>query len=379
LIYRQTGDAQGDFIRTSDGLANSQRILTAQIENVKTSIGTALLPVATELFQFIGSQLIPLMTRFSDSFSKEAAPAIDGLRKVVVDFVLPALKNLWGFITEFIIPTIRNILSPVIDILRAGFQFLSDKVRENQAGFEVFFGVIQRVWQFIRDYLSPIIGGVLTTVLNLVFRAIGHIVDSFGKFFEMVGKVARFLGIDLDFSLEKSADKVNNLDSGIVDAYRSFQEQSRTVNQQVIPGLAALDVANEQSTGKINKVTDSAKKATAALKALAAAQGAAGVGGGGGGGGGGSNRLTGVASKAQLIGDFGGLLGGFNLSPSDPYHGFGKGDKLETFERNNTNVTINVNGTVLDPEGTARAIQDVLQNSAGRAGNLPLGALLGIE
>ena len=35
VIYEQTGDAQGDFARTSDGLANQQRILSAQIENVK--------------------------------------------------------------------------------------------------------------------------------------------------------------------------------------------------------------------------------------------------------------------------------------------------------------------------------------------------------
>jgi hypothetical protein len=97
LIYKQTGDAQGDFLRTSDGLANSQRILTAQIENVKTSIGTALLPVATELFQFIGSKLIPILTNFSESFSKQATPAIENMRKIVADFVLPALKNLMVF------------------------------------------------------------------------------------------------------------------------------------------------------------------------------------------------------------------------------------------------------------------------------------------
>jgi hypothetical protein len=47
LILQATKTAQGDFARTSDGLANSQRILAAEIENVKASIGTALLPVMT--------------------------------------------------------------------------------------------------------------------------------------------------------------------------------------------------------------------------------------------------------------------------------------------------------------------------------------------
>ena len=44
LIYKQTGDAQGDFARTSDGLANSSRVLKAQMADLQVSIGQALLP-----------------------------------------------------------------------------------------------------------------------------------------------------------------------------------------------------------------------------------------------------------------------------------------------------------------------------------------------
>lgn len=48
LIMEQTKTAQGDFARTSDGLANQQRIMAAQFENTKASLGTALLPVMTQ-------------------------------------------------------------------------------------------------------------------------------------------------------------------------------------------------------------------------------------------------------------------------------------------------------------------------------------------
>ena len=44
MIMEQTSLAQGDFARTSGGLANQQRILSANITNLKASIGTALLP-----------------------------------------------------------------------------------------------------------------------------------------------------------------------------------------------------------------------------------------------------------------------------------------------------------------------------------------------
>jgi hypothetical protein len=45
VILDQTKDAQGDFARTSDGLAGQQKILTAQLENLKTTFGENLLPV----------------------------------------------------------------------------------------------------------------------------------------------------------------------------------------------------------------------------------------------------------------------------------------------------------------------------------------------
>lgn len=49
LIFRQTADAQGDFARTSDGLANSSRVLNAQFQDLKATLGQALLPAVTKI------------------------------------------------------------------------------------------------------------------------------------------------------------------------------------------------------------------------------------------------------------------------------------------------------------------------------------------
>jgi hypothetical protein len=53
LIYKQTGDAQGDFARTSDGLANSSRVLKAQMADLQVSIGKALLPAVQAVLPVI--------------------------------------------------------------------------------------------------------------------------------------------------------------------------------------------------------------------------------------------------------------------------------------------------------------------------------------
>jgi hypothetical protein len=58
-IMRQTKDQQGDFERTSGGLANQQRILKAQFEDLSTSIGQKFLPMAVQVAQWANDSLIP--------------------------------------------------------------------------------------------------------------------------------------------------------------------------------------------------------------------------------------------------------------------------------------------------------------------------------
>ena len=61
---------QGDFARTSDGLANSQRVLQAELENFRVELGEELLPVVQEL--------LPVLRGFVDNITavatREARP-----------------------------------------------------------------------------------------------------------------------------------------------------------------------------------------------------------------------------------------------------------------------------------------------------------------
>ncbi len=75
VIMDQTSVQQGDFARTSDGLANQQRILDAQMENLKTNIGQGLLPVMTDLAHFANDVLVPAFTNFTNFF-KDYGPVI---------------------------------------------------------------------------------------------------------------------------------------------------------------------------------------------------------------------------------------------------------------------------------------------------------------
>jgi len=63
-ILEQTSLQQGDFARTSDGLANSQRQIEAAVKDVQTELGQALLPVMLELATFTEQTLVPAFSSF---------------------------------------------------------------------------------------------------------------------------------------------------------------------------------------------------------------------------------------------------------------------------------------------------------------------------
>ena len=80
LIMQQLGEqgAMGDFSRTSDGLANKQRILNARLKNLGITMGTALIPVAERL----AAGLEVVLDKF-----EEWAPAIKGGITAAEDFI----------------------------------------------------------------------------------------------------------------------------------------------------------------------------------------------------------------------------------------------------------------------------------------------------
>jgi hypothetical protein len=105
LILEQTATAQGDFSRTSEGLANTQRTLNAELENFKAAVGEALVPAfeailaaapaALELLEDMIPILSDLATGFADAvedgegfidFMRDLATAIGATSDVISGF-----------------------------------------------------------------------------------------------------------------------------------------------------------------------------------------------------------------------------------------------------------------------------------------------------
>lgn len=229
LIYEQTAAAQGDFARTSDGLANQQRILDAQMANLSATVGQALLPVVLAftsalnslvqavlppLQEFMATRVIPVMEEFGALISATLGPALNALMgwfgslgetvqgtadgplsymqawwmenmpriQQIVDTVLGAISAFWEEHGAAITATVEQLfgwmtrfwdtqLKTILDIVSFALQLLTG---DFEGAGETLQGILERWYDFFHDAILAIVNGVRSWFLSIDWGAIGQ-------------------------------------------------------------------------------------------------------------------------------------------------------------------------------------------------------------
>ena len=95
LILKDTGLAQGDFARTSDGFANQMRILKASLSDAATELGVVLLPYFKQFVIYVNQNIIPGVLMFAKTIGKEGlVPALAVAAAAMGDFGIAAIDTL---------------------------------------------------------------------------------------------------------------------------------------------------------------------------------------------------------------------------------------------------------------------------------------------
>lgn len=348
VIMKQSTDAQGDFARTSDGLANQQRILAAQFENVKSTIGTALLPVVLELVGAFNRNVLPAIVKVSEAIGE---------------------GGLTGYISN-IKDLIKNFFTPVLEGLRKGWDSITDSLRRNSDSF-------QKLATFIKDVVAPVIGTTLKYALEIVGNVFGRIIDVIGG---AIDKIASFV------------EAVKNMVNAVISAYNRLP----TPNIGLIGGGGGGTGSNERLSGG-GAFTGSSSSGMAGGSGSGSGAGTFGGGsaGGGAGGSGGSGGTAPLGATSLL------KLGDRLLDISDKFTdltflvetgGIGKKSAQTEFNKLvkefdvlsaqadrlvanqtpaaappfTTNYYVEFNGIVGDPEGVKRQLADLMNDSSAR-------------
>lgn len=191
LILKQTGTAQGDFARTSTGLANQQRILAATTDDLKARVGQALLPAynaataalikmapaigdivanlaekMAPAFEWIATTVIPALTNMltgegeagSLGTALSGVMQIMGLTKDLFVALWPVIQQaVQMFVDFFAGPSGQALIKGLLEAIGATLQIL-------QQVFSEVWGAVQPIVQTFVDFLHSETGGRLITL-----------------------------------------------------------------------------------------------------------------------------------------------------------------------------------------------------------------------
>lgn len=202
-LLEQTNRFAGDFANTSDGLANSQRILKATFADVQAEVGGALLPVLAEL----STALIPVVKDLAPVLTttfQALAPVIQVLAENIsplLDALAPLIET-FGTLATVAADILGQILPPLIDVIAAVAPIIRDVVEAVLPLVTLalpplvdlinnLLPILTGWWDILATLLVPVIE-VLATVLGVTlavaFQAINAVVeaaiDFFRPFFE---------------------------------------------------------------------------------------------------------------------------------------------------------------------------------------------------
>ena len=151
LLMQETAKTQGDFANTSDGLANSQRILQANFQDMQATVGGALLPA----FAALSAGLLPVV--------EQLGPVLGD----AVESLTPALEDLAsqipGLLTSFmpLVPVFVNFLGVVLNLAQAVLPIL---VRLFESLIPTIESLLPPVMELIEQLLPPLAELFLTVV-----------------------------------------------------------------------------------------------------------------------------------------------------------------------------------------------------------------------
>lgn len=233
LLLQSTAKTAGDFADTSDGLANSQRILKANIENLQAQVGnglapvmasftSALVPLAQVIFpviaDFLNTYIAPGLQRAADAFkaftteAQESGGGISGFFEAIKSSIAGFFEG--DGLTQFF-ERISALRIKFFEAIQAALPGIMD-------GFVQFFPVfLQTAVQFFTlliDALLQIIPPLIETLLKALPELIDAMLTLLPVFIDGAVQLFTALIDSIDLILPPLIDAVVELIPTIVTA-----------------------------------------------------------------------------------------------------------------------------------------------------------------
>lgn len=180
VILDQTKDAQGDFAKTSDGLANQQRVLKAQFDNLKVSIGKGFLPIVQLGANILSKTFMPAAEKLINNFLIPVGPKVQAFADKLNTLFgylqdggkIRSIENLAGFLFGEEGRNVAGGLGAAMQDVLNFFQPLITSVQNLAQAFAnswpMIQGALQAIWAFLVQTFSTVGPVIVQNVADAV-------------------------------------------------------------------------------------------------------------------------------------------------------------------------------------------------------------------
>lgn len=251
LIMDQTANAQGDFARTSNALANAQRRLTAQTENLGTTFGQAILPIKTAVVNGL-SDIIETVKPYAGNIVRAIANGM----AAAVRYITPALLLIRQVFVSLLRPGSPPKLLPELN--EWGAAAVNEWLKGWTKGdFGILDGLSQSIEQLLRSFVST---GQLkeTDLINRVLGSRNAIARAIAEFKEFGSVSQRTLS-----DIVRYAGPAGNGVAALVSAYFDLQRASegvRKAQDELNRVTEQYDAIIDPLRGRLDDVRDAQRR-----------------------------------------------------------------------------------------------------------------------
>jgi hypothetical protein len=80
-----------------------------------------------------------------------------------------------------VIPAIGSVVGPILEGLKSAFDKIKKAITDNSTELQPFYDALAKVWDFIKKYLAPLLGGTFKTALEGIGTLVAGLVTGFSK------------------------------------------------------------------------------------------------------------------------------------------------------------------------------------------------------
>jgi hypothetical protein len=172
---------EGQASKQAETFQGKMARLTVAFDEAKETVGSYVLDAITPLISSFVDKGIPAIQDFANNLGKTLGPAFGEIFKVIRDDLLPILTSWWKFLYNEVIPAIGSVVGPILEGLKSAFDKIKKALSDNSEELQPFYDFLKKLWEFIKTYLAPLLGGAFKTALEAIGTIVGGLVTGFSK------------------------------------------------------------------------------------------------------------------------------------------------------------------------------------------------------